>query len=74
MTYSQGVRVVTTENASEPDELRELADPEFFAHWAKVRARLAVTRADSPEHAGIKRRYDSVAAEYQRRVARLAAW
>ncbi len=49
-------------------DLQELADPEFFAHWADVRNRLALTRAGSAEHAEVKRRYDDVAAEYRQRV------
>jgi hypothetical protein len=33
-----------------------------------VRARLALTRADQPEHAGIKRLYDDALTEYRRRI------
>jgi hypothetical protein len=49
-------------------ELRELTDPEFFAHWAAVRNRLILTRADTPERSEIKRRYSAVIAEYRRRT------
>jgi hypothetical protein len=49
-------------------DLQELADPEFFSHWADVRNRLALTSPGSTEHAEIKRRYDAVAAEYRRRI------
>ena len=57
--------LASTESVS---DLRELADPEFFVRWADVRNRLALTRTGSIERAEAKRRYEDVAAEYQRRV------
>jgi hypothetical protein len=48
----------------ESAHLRELGDPEFFTHWATVRARLF----QSPEDAEVKRRYDTVKAEFRRRI------
>jgi hypothetical protein len=49
-------------------DLRELDDPEFFAHWAAVRYRMAMAPAGTPGHAEIKTRYDAVVAEYRRRL------
>ena len=49
-------------------ELREMNDPEFFAHWAAIRNRLIVTPTGSSKHSEAKRRYDAVTAEYRRRI------
>jgi hypothetical protein len=49
-------------------DLRELGDPEFFAHWAAVRWRLVSMPNDEPGYYGIKRQYDAIAAEYRRRI------
>jgi hypothetical protein len=49
--------------------LRELSDPEFFAHWAAVRDRLSRTPQGKPGHPEIKARYDAVTDEYRRRLA-----
>lgn len=49
-------------------DLRELSDPEFFAHWAAVRNRLFRAPKGEPGHYEVKRRYDAVTAEYQRRI------
>jgi len=49
-------------------DLRGLSDPQLIAHWAAVRTRLALTRADEPEHAVIKRLYDDALTEYRRRI------
>jgi hypothetical protein len=57
----------STESAHDSD-LGELADPEFFAYWADVRNRVAVTRLGTPEHAEVKQLYDAVLAEYRRRM------
>ena len=46
-----------------------LADPEFFTHWAATRTRLALTSSSSPRYSEIKDEYDSLAAEYRRRLA-----
>jgi hypothetical protein len=54
---------------SEACDLRELTDPEFFAHWAAVRNRLFGTPKGRPGHGEIKGRYDAMAAEYRRRLA-----
>jgi hypothetical protein len=54
-------------NASAED-LRELSDPEFFAHWAAARNRLSRTPKGEPEHSEVKSRYDAAAAEYRRRT------
>lgn len=51
------------------ENLKELSDPEFFAHWAAVRTRLFGIPKDNPEHYEVKRRYDAAAAEYRRRIA-----
>ena len=48
--------------------LQELDDPTFFAHWAAVRHRLALTPQSSPSYSEIKRRYDAVLSEYWRRL------
>jgi hypothetical protein len=53
---------------SEACDLRELSDPEFFAHWAAVRNRLCGTPEGKLGHYEIKRRYDAVTTEYQRRI------
>jgi hypothetical protein len=50
------------------ENLQELSDPEFFAHWAAVRNRLFGTPKGKPGHCEIKRRYDAVTAEYRRRI------
>lgn len=50
------------------DDLRELSDPEFFAHWAMVRHRLFFLPKGRPGHCEVKRRYDAVSAEYRRRI------
>lgn len=52
------------------ENLQELSDPEFFAHWAAVRNRLLGTPKGKPGHCEVKRRYNAVAAEYRRRTAR----
>jgi hypothetical protein len=63
-----------TRASAEPAEtghdsaLRELSDPEFFARWAQVRLRHAVTPQRSPEYAASKAAYDAVLAEYRRRM------
>lgn len=49
-------------------DLRELGDPEFFAHWAAVRWRLVRTPKSEPVYYEIKRQYDAIAAEYRRRI------
>jgi hypothetical protein len=49
-------------------DLRELSDPEFFARWAQVRLRHAVTPRSSPEYSAGKQDYDAVLAEYRRRM------
>jgi hypothetical protein len=49
-------------------ELRQLADPDFFAHWAAIRNRMALTPEDSPERPEIKRSYNAVLTEYRRRM------
>lgn len=49
-------------------DLRELSDPEFFAHWATVRLRLFFVPKGKPEHREVKRRYDALSAEYRRRI------
>jgi hypothetical protein len=48
--------------------LRELSDPEFFAHWAMVRHRLFFVPKGKPGHCEVKRWYDAVSAEYRRRI------
>jgi hypothetical protein len=48
--------------------LRELDDPTFLAHWAAARNQLALTRASSPEFPEIKRRYEAMADEFRRRI------
>jgi hypothetical protein len=48
--------------------LQGLADPEFFAMWAAVRNRLALTPASTARHADIKRLYDAVTDEFRRRM------
>jgi hypothetical protein len=59
---------VTSRQDDELGHLRGLADPEFFAYWAEVRLRYAVTSERSPEHPASKRDYDAVLAEYRRRL------
>lgn len=48
--------------------LRGLADPEFFSRWATARTLLALTSTSSPRYSEIKREYDTLAAEYRRRL------
>jgi hypothetical protein len=52
----------------QPAELRELSDPELITRWAVVRHRLALTDRETPERAEIKRLYDTLQAEYRRRM------
>jgi hypothetical protein len=54
--------------AEDADDLQGLPDPEFFARWAAVRARLALTPKTSAEHEDIRQDYDAVTAEYRRRM------
>jgi hypothetical protein len=49
-------------------DLQELGDPEFLAHWAAVRNRLARTPEGEAGHREIKRQYDAVTLEYRRRI------
>lgn len=49
-------------------DLQELSDPAFFAYWAEVRQRYALTPKSSPEHEAGKRDYSAVLAEYRRRI------
>jgi hypothetical protein len=49
-------------------DLEELSDPEFFTRWAALRNRLFLTPRSKPEYRGIKSRYDTMAAEYRRRI------
>jgi len=55
-------------SAGPAGDLQGLSDPQLIAHWAAVRTRLALSRADEPEHAGIKRLYDDALSEYRRRI------
>jgi hypothetical protein len=57
-----------SEQENRDGDLRELTDPEFFAHWVVVRNRLILTPAGSTERPEVKRRYDAVLAEYRRRI------
>lgn len=50
------------------ENLQELSDPEFFAHWAAARRRLVNTPKDKLGHCEVRRRYDAMAAEYRRRI------
>jgi hypothetical protein len=50
------------------NDLQELSDPAFFAYWAELRQRYAVTPKSSPEHETGKRDYSAVLAEYRRRI------
>jgi hypothetical protein len=54
--------------AGHDSDLRELSDPEFFARWAEVRQRYAVTPKSSPGHPESKQDYDAAVAEYRRRM------
>jgi hypothetical protein len=58
----------TQASAGPAGDLRALSDPQLIAHWAAVRTCLARTRADEPEHAGVKRLYDDALTEYRRRI------
>jgi hypothetical protein len=55
-------------HAESVSDLQELSDPEFFARWAEVHQRYAMTPMSSPEHQASKRDYDAVVAEYRRRM------
>jgi len=63
-----GADMGTQASAGPAGDLRALSDPQLITHWADVRARLALTRADEPEHAGIKRLHDDALTEYRRRI------
>jgi hypothetical protein len=56
-----------TQASTEDTDLQSLSDPEFFAHWAAVRSRLALApTGGSREDA--RREYEAAAAEYRRRM------
>jgi hypothetical protein len=67
----QPPRATGTAMDTSTENLRELNDPEFFAHWAAVRSRLVNTPKGKLGHWEVKRRYDAVAAEYRRRIGRI---
>lgn len=46
--------------------LTELADPEFFRHWAMLRQRIALDGKSAPD--ALRREYAAVSAEYRRRI------
>jgi hypothetical protein len=48
--------------------LRELGDPEFMARWAALRYSLFFIAKDEPEYDDIKRRYETAAVEFRRRI------
>ncbi len=48
--------------------LRVLSDPEFFACWAAVRARLVHVPEGTPGHGEVKRQYDAMSVEFRRRM------
>jgi hypothetical protein len=55
----------TTDNES-ASAIRALGDPEFFRHWSALRQRIALSGKSVPDD--LKREYDTVSAEYRRRV------
>lgn len=55
----------TTDTSHDP---ATLSDPDLIKRWAKLRFDLLRTAQDTPEWGRLKADYDTVAAEYRRRI------